>query len=572
MSDPNDNPPFKKTKIEPEPTEDFKLPPPGDNLPYSGKIWTKDAPSVHITMPASAEKPSERHAEATEAPASSGPVESPAAPPPPPRPLEAANDDPSSDWREINLDLMRTIPDVVFPLHLFPAPVAEWIAGTARAAGVPMGFVAMVFLASVAAAIGNAREANPLPGWFEAIFLWVVLVGDPSSGKSPALGGSLAVYRAVEALERGAHRAAFGASGATGPAKAGALRERLRRAAEAQGLEHPDLQGPDVGPVPPVPQLICGVTTLPGLEELALANPKGLLIVLDEITRFLEQKGDFRSVLLSLYNAEPHRRTTAKGDIDLAHLGAGFVGGIQPGKLDPMLHAMSADGLGGRLLLALGEGGPVERVSEEVDPSAMVAALFRLRDLEMDVDDSGVLHPRVVPFTIAAGDLIHARRVAAREMQDSEHGNLCAFTGKSPGTVVRLSLIMTFLKAAVAGDPMPDEVDAEAVERAGALFDGFLLPMARAAFASETLAPVVREARDLVAVLRRRGDHYISNRDLLRSPGHKLRTVAQLAPVTAVLIDEGILRLVDGDPTLGRPSPGFDVNPRLWATRRTGSA
>lgn len=565
MSDPNDNPPFKKTKIEPEPTEDFRLPPPEDNLPYSGKIWTKDAPSVHITMPPSAKKPSETQAEASEAPVPPGPAESSAAPPPP-QTTETANDNPSGGWPAIDRDLTGEIPDVEFPLDLLPERFAKCVYDIARAAGVPVGFVAMTSLALVAAAVGNARVANPSPGRLTPIFIWTLLIGDPSSGKSPALSGSLAAYRSVEAQERAEHRAAYGSPKTTGPAKMSATRQQNLRAAEAQGLEIPELGGPAVGPVPPVPQLICGVTTQPGLEEIALANPKGLFILLDEITKLLEQKDEFRSVLLSLYDAESHRRTTGKDNIDIAHFGAGLAGGIQPRKLAPLLSAMSADGLGGRVLPVLGKAVHLEQVTEEVDQTPLVAALRTLRGLQMDLDDNGELHPRAVPFTPAAGDLFYTRSVQAREMQDQEIGNLCAFIGKSPATVVRLASILTFLDAAMDDRPEPEEVDVAAMERAAALFDDFLLPMARAAFEPESLAPVVREARELIQVLRRLGLRYVSNRELLRARGQKLRTIGQLAPVTTFLMSEGVLRLVEGRYTGGRHSDGYDVNPRLWTT------
>ena len=79
-------------------------------------------------------------------------------------------------------------------------PWAEWIQTAAMVKGVPVDYVAAALLGTASAIIGNARWASPWQGWKEPPVLWVMLVGEPSAGKSPALD---AVLDPVKEIERG---------------------------------------------------------------------------------------------------------------------------------------------------------------------------------------------------------------------------------------------------------------------------------------------------------------------------------------------------------------------------------
>ena len=61
-----------------------------------------------------------------------------------------------------------------------------------------MDYVAAGLLASAASLIGNARWVAPWDGWREPANLWIALVGNPSSGKSPALDAALDLLRILE--------------------------------------------------------------------------------------------------------------------------------------------------------------------------------------------------------------------------------------------------------------------------------------------------------------------------------------------------------------------------------------
>src|SRR5438874_2013052 len=80
------------------------------------------------------------------------------------------------------------------PLAAFGPAWAEWITSAAEAAACPPDYVAAPLLAAASALIGHARWAQATPGWAEPPHLWLGVVGEPGTGKSP---GSDALMRDV---------------------------------------------------------------------------------------------------------------------------------------------------------------------------------------------------------------------------------------------------------------------------------------------------------------------------------------------------------------------------------------
>src|ERR1051326_2882197 len=80
------------------------------------------------------------------------------------------------------------------PLAAFGPAWAEWITSAAEAAACPPDYVAAPLLAAASALIGHARWAQATPGWVEPPHLWLGVVGEPGTGKSP---GSDALMRDI---------------------------------------------------------------------------------------------------------------------------------------------------------------------------------------------------------------------------------------------------------------------------------------------------------------------------------------------------------------------------------------
>src|SRR5204863_2359671 len=91
-------------------------------------------------------------------------------------------------WPEPDMSILRPerrgAPKL--PLAAFGPIWAEWITTTAEAAACPPDYVAAPLLAAASALIGHARWAQATPGWTEPPHLWLGVVGEPGTGKSPA--------------------------------------------------------------------------------------------------------------------------------------------------------------------------------------------------------------------------------------------------------------------------------------------------------------------------------------------------------------------------------------------------
>jgi hypothetical protein len=87
-----------------------------------------------------------------------------------------------------------------FPIAVLGDGWAPWTRVTAEAAACPIDNVAAPLLACASALIGNARWAQATPGWAEPPHLWMGVVGDSGTGKSP--GADALMRDVIPELER----------------------------------------------------------------------------------------------------------------------------------------------------------------------------------------------------------------------------------------------------------------------------------------------------------------------------------------------------------------------------------
>lgn len=75
----------------------------------------------------------------------------------------------------------------------------SWIEATAQSRSAPVDYVVVSLLSLMSSVIGNSRSVSAWDGWTEPIILWAALIGNPSSGKSPAGDAVLSLAREIEA-------------------------------------------------------------------------------------------------------------------------------------------------------------------------------------------------------------------------------------------------------------------------------------------------------------------------------------------------------------------------------------
>jgi hypothetical protein len=209
-----------------------------------------------------------------------------------------------------------------FPLDGFPALVRDFLAASAASARTPVEMVAAPFLALVGATIGSRLRLDVGGGWVERPVLWIAVVGQTGTGKTPALH---AVRRPFDLLQERAwtewqqHHLAWQA-------------ERNHRHSE-RSEESPC----EARSVPRPARVYTTDTTMDALIH-DLRDSPGIAIVRDElvgIIRGMQQsqgrRGDARQHYLSLWAHAPI--APSRHDPDAPFIRApvvGIVGGIQP--------------------------------------------------------------------------------------------------------------------------------------------------------------------------------------------------------------------------------------------------
>ena len=452
---------------------------------------------------------------------------------------------------------------------------AKWIKEAAEAKSAPPDYVMAGLLAVAGSAIGNTRCAAPWAGWTEPAVLWTMVIGAPSSNKSPGLDAVLAPLKEVEREQRQKMEGALTEWRET--AELAKLAESAWRetakAALKEGTEPPPR--PDIahsGDEPFPPRLSIADGTVERLAVILARQPRGTLMARDELAGWLQGMaryaggGSDRPFWLEAYGARPYTvERMGREPVHVDRLAIGVTGGIQPDRLRTLLVRSDDDGLLARFLPVWPEPVTLRRPRAVAGAEIISQALSRLYSLNMVTDERDVRRPWIVPFTDPARDLLDAFRLAVRDWEGEADGLLGSFIGKLPGLAVRLSLVLTYLEWAAGNDLEPHEIGYETFGRAAHLVEAYALPMARRAYADAAIPKPERAARRLLAAIREQNWARFTSREALRLDLAGLGTVAQLNPALTILEDGEAIRAIDNapGPQGGRPSRLFAVNPAL---------
>ena len=295
--------------------------------------------------------------------------------------------------------LLRDLPEATpFPVDTLPKQCKRLSVEAAAAIGCPPEFVAIPMLVMLGCAIGNARRLRLKEGWTEGATLYAAVVADPGEKKTPAY--KVAVEAAVKAQA--------------------AMRSHYREKKDEHARELREYEvdkasaRKDGEPAPPPPQeplmhrALVEDTTIEALAGVLENNPRGVLVVRDELAawkRSMDQyraggKGSDRQFWLSAWS-NSYVSVDRKGRSEpmvIAMPLVGVFGSIQPAVLSD-LGGDREDGLLDRFLFAYPTPTPSRWSDDEISDSARggVRWLYeRLRSLEMPDDDYGDPEPHHV--------------------------------------------------------------------------------------------------------------------------------------------------------------------------------
>jgi hypothetical protein len=255
-----------------------------------------------------------------------------------------------------------------FPVSVLPPTLSGFVSAQHCAMGADPAALAMAALTTVAGSLHAETHVRMGDTWGEKPILWVALVGQPSTMKSPIID------KATKPLRRIDHR-----------------RDALWRQQDAQwqqqnkGTKNP-------APRPPKPaRSIINDATPEKTAEILSRDPRGALMVHDELAGWLggferySSGASSRAFQLTCWNGGPYiKDRVGQGardpyaELRVENLALSLLGGIQPDRLSAM-RDLTSDGLLQRLLPVLMR--PAERGDQNFPAAVSEDAYERLIQL-----------------------------------------------------------------------------------------------------------------------------------------------------------------------------------------------
>ena len=457
-------------------------------------------------------------------------------------------------------------------------PLANWIKRAAESKSAPADYVATTLLATTAGIVGASHWVSPWAGWREPAILWMLLVGSPSAGKSPAMDAVRDPLAEVESAARAdwpATRRAHEAAKITADER----REKWEtdaRAAVKAGREPEEMPSDAVAPrEPKMPRIVVTDATIEAIASVLIGNPAGLLMLRDEGSGWLgnldKYGGGDRAFWVETYGGRTHTidRKKHPEPLHIEHMAVSIAGGIQPDRLATLLMTGDDDGMASRFLVTWPESVPPTRPRNLPEDGTVVRTLQRLHELRSNqISEDGKLQPITLPVESDALGVFQDWRQHHHEASQSASGLLASALGKMPGQALRLALVLEVLWWAVDKDgaPAPTQVSARALGAALDMIEGYFKPMLRRVLGEAALPAVDRNAAVLARAIQSRRADRINARQVRREwrlPG--LREATDVAAAIGALEEAGWLTAI-GDRaggTAGRHRSDYLVDPRV---------
>lgn len=307
-----------------------------------------------------------------------------------------------------------------FPMDTLPPPLRRYAEYLSVSTGADPAACAMSALATCAGALNQefSLKMKRSGDWYVRPRLWVMLVGDPSSKKSPVMTSCIKPLRSWENVGVKQWQKDF-----------------------ARWKEDGDKEQPE--PTKPTRYLLNEVTT-EKMGEILSRQDRGIMVEQDEISGWIGAMDKYgggkgaaadRGFWLGAYNGGP--RTVdrlGRGETFIQNLCVSFVGGVQPDRLKE-LGNLTSDGLLQRFLPVM--MGRAKR-SQEVESDAPK------KDYEVVINELIKVPP--CGLVMDEGAMKAAEEfqdyIYTLENMDGLGKGFCGFAGKMSGTHGSLALVL----------------------------------------------------------------------------------------------------------------------------------
>jgi len=242
-----------------------------------------------------------------------------------------------------------------FPASFFPGTIEAYRQNLVANTVIPGEFAAAGMLAAFSGATGNSVVGRHGPKRFVPVSLFLVMIGQPGSAKSPALQNTL---EAIRREQQSRVRAGMGMPQDVldvAPVGAASTFEGEGDFGEEEDLDVV-AESRLVGEPKKVRHLLLSDTTVAGVREALLQNPRGVLTAVDEAVNLFHGpgKGSDRAAWLEIWNCQHMTVSRRSGKPPIVSIPRSFVtvvGGTQPDIFPKLKNQAGDDGLLDRTLL-----------------------------------------------------------------------------------------------------------------------------------------------------------------------------------------------------------------------------
>ena len=347
----------------------------------------------------------------------------------------------------------KALPWKPLPVECLPDVLRVFVEAMATAFGVDPGWIAPACLTVVGGAIGRSRVIRVNPTWSEVPSLWLAVVGESGTKKSPILNRIVRPFWAIHKRLAKEYAQAMRKHLAAEELCVHKLEKATRDAAKNGGAI-PD--GLEELPVKPL-EIRCMVSnaTVQKLTAILAENPRGVFASYDELQtwfdslgRFAQKNGNELSTWLPMDSGQALMSDTlTRGTVFVEHAFCAILGGIQPGLLKARFADSGFLDSGGAARFCLVEPPRTDPVwNEHGVPKEVDMAWDRLIEgllgLKMEERNEGELVPNEIPISDKGKKVWVAWYEAHGKVTGAAIGHWGSFLSKIEAKAARLALVL----------------------------------------------------------------------------------------------------------------------------------
>jgi len=478
-----------------------------------------------------------------------------------------------------------------FPIHAIPAVVRGYIQQLAEFTQTPVDLAAGMWMAASAICLQKRFVVQPVRGWKEQLSLFFMGVMEPANRKSAVVSDIASPLRRWEATELDRMGPAIRAAKSAAEVR---IKQRARLVDDAakaldgndremlvRELQHLD-EEISADPIPVEPRLLADDITPENLATKMSQNHGRMGV--------LTAEGDLFDIMSGRYSGNPNLGIFLKGHagdevrvdrgnrpselIQSPALSLGFC--VQPEVLRGLMEQKRFRGRGmlGRNLYSIPESTLGRRkitpaevdVQGRADYESLMRTLLEIRTPE---DDRGEWKARVLNLSASATEAFteFRERMEVSLGEFGELGTISDWAGKLPGAVARIAGIFHVVDHARFCE-IPDEISGDTMESAIQVGEYFI-SHAEVAFAIMGRDESTAMAEHILRTIQKSDWQDFTRQQLHQLVRRRVNTPDELDLPLRKLSDHGFIRLVPQQRKgAGRkPSPRFEVNPRMGASR-----